>query len=294
MDTNYVPTDGFAKKKFKAESEIQSTKPNTKPSYVMVAPMYGQQGYGGQPLATTVPSSSAVLSEAPTAATTSMTVTLTGPPGSGTGAVAQGGGGGGKHREEERHPKVSVQQVTQRLLSRLMLEGGLPLNDLTRSIPDATRETVLSVLEVLQVMGVVTQVKVKAGIVLSPDGILVPAHPPGGESSGSGTSSGVAVSALYYISSMTRTPETQDLRTLQQAISTKKANAARIRERCTELLSLTNREMLRPERLVELQSCLTKLKGDEPNLKDDLLYRTIGDLCAASVGVGASAGVSKR
>ena len=117
MDTDYVPTDGVAKKKFKVEPEIQTKPP--KPTYVMVAPMYG-----GQPLTTTTaPSSSTVSSEPPTAATTSMTVTLTGPSGTGTGAVAQGGGG--KHREEERHPKVSVQQVTQRILSRLMLEGGL-------------------------------------------------------------------------------------------------------------------------------------------------------------------------
>jgi len=159
-----------------------------------------------------------------------------------------------------------------------MLEGGLPLSELTKGIPDAPRETIQSVLEVLQVMGIVSLLKLRPGVVVAPDGSLT--DPP---ISASGDSSGGPSISLYVMSSKCKTPEALDLRLLQQSTAIKKANAARAHERCAALLALTNRldGMTRPERLVDLRAALASLNQKEPSLKDDMLYRTLGDLAAA-------------
>ena len=77
-----------------------------------------------------------------------------------SGGMYEGSAEGGAvdiKREEDKYPRLSAQQVTQRLLSRLMCEGALGLGELARSIPDATKELVGSVLEIMQVLGLVVQ-----------------------------------------------------------------------------------------------------------------------------------------
>ena len=173
-----------------------------------------------------------------------------------------------------------------------MMEGGLSLLDLAKSVPDAPRELVQSVLEVLQVMGVVSLVKLKPGVVAGPDGTLTEtATAAAGDASSAAAAAAAAPSVyLYFISSLTRTPEALDLRLLQQSTAIKKANAARARERSAALQDLTSREGLsRPERLAELRAVLGQLNHQEPALKDDALYRTLGDL-AASAGAGTTGG----
>jgi len=194
-----------------------------------------------------------------------------------------------RDRDDDR-TKMSVKQVTQRILSRLMVEGGLTLSDLVKGVaPEATRETVLSVLEVLQVMGVVAHVAVKPGVILADDGSLVDSTPPPvalDESTAAAASSAPELT-LYFISSLARAPEALDLCLLKQATANKRASAARVRERCEMLQALTAREHItRQERLQELRALLAKVNLQEPMLKDDLLYRTITELASSASSGG--------
>ena len=195
-----------------------------------------------------------------------------------------------RDRDDDRM-KMSAKQVTQRILSRLMVEGGLTLSDLVKGVaPEATRETVLSVLEVLQVMGVVAHVVVKPGVILGDDGSLVDIPPPvaqGENAAAAAAAPSAPELTLYFISSMTRAPEALDLCLLKQATANKRASAARVRERCEMLQALTARENIsRQERLQELRALLAKFNLQEPMLKDDLLYRTITELASSASSGG--------
>ena len=184
-----------------------------------------------------------------------------------------------RHLEEERNHRLSAQHVTQRILSQLMVEGGLPLFEITKGLPDASKELVQSVLEVLQTMGIVTHLKIKPSCLITSDGSLMEATSLAA-ATGCNAEAVAAINAgngntIYFLSSLAKTPESVDLRGLPQAILVKKQNAEKIRSRCVALHALSSRPNARPERIAELKTTFAELVAKEPSLQDDALYRTL-------------------
>jgi predicted transcriptional regulator len=63
-----------------------------------------------------------------------------------------------------KYPRPPFQAVVNKVVSKLMTSDPMSLNDLSRSLVECPRDMVHAVLEVLQVLGLVTQFKAKEGL----------------------------------------------------------------------------------------------------------------------------------
>ena len=148
--------------------------------------------------------------------------------------------------------RPSALVVANRVFSKLMTSDPLSTADLTK-ILDAPRDLIQSVLDVMQVMGVVVSLKLKDGY----------------------SGSSVTGANLYSLVNFTKSATPIQLNALADEVAIRLDNDSRNQQRIKELQELTSKEMSATERTEALRALIDKFLLQQPNLWDDPMYRAI-------------------
>lgn len=151
-------------------------------------------------------------------------------------------------------PRPPYKQVLERLIALLMTNDPLTLQELSKSMDDCPKDMIQSAVDVLQVFGIVMQVKAKQGF----------------------RSDCQAGTILYCLVGFAKGPVAVELEKVVEETISRRDKAARSNQRLAELHDLANREMSEENRLQSFNSLLRRFQreGDD-DLKADPLYRCL-------------------
>jgi hypothetical protein len=179
-------------------------------------------------------------------------------------------------------PRPHAAIITHRILTRLMTEGPLTVAELQGTAFDGpTRDTVQSILDVLQIFCLVTQLKVQdtaPGTSSSPapaaEGNSTATNPADGTSNATATATATADanSVVYAMAGIAKGPEYTTLSKLSAVAREKRANAAAVRKRIERLQAIA---------LLDSSVGSGSGSGVGPAEKADLLKSTIEGFCAS-------------
>lgn len=154
--------------------------------------------------------------------------------------------------EAPKQARPSALVVANRVFTKLMTSDPLSTADLTKLL-DAPRDLIQSVLDVMQVMGVVISLKLKDGY----------------------SGSSVSGANLYSLANFTKSPTAVQLNALVDEVAIRIENTNRNQQRIKELQELTTKEMSAADRTEALRALIDKFLLQQPNLWDDPMYRAI-------------------
>eukprot|EP01039_Chlorochromonas_danica_P006445 gene6445-7108_t len=151
-------------------------------------------------------------------------------------------------------PRPPYKQVLERLIALLMTNDPLTLQELSKSMDDCPKDMIQSAVDVLQVFGIVMQVKAKQGF----------------------RSDCQAGTILYCLVGFAKGPVAVELEKVVEETTSRREMAARSNHRLAELHELANREMSEENRLQSFNSLLRRFQreGDD-DLNADPLYRCL-------------------
>ena len=221
---------------------------------------------------------------------------------SGSGALVTGTGKVAREKEggsRGSSPRMQSAQICQRVLNHLMCDGALSLDELTTVIPEVTKENLMAVLEILDVLGVVMCMKCKqAPSVAGASGIKRngddkdTSHDSTALTSSSSTvpaKTGAApkISLLsqvlahrhtndtyYAIVGFAKGTEFTQFTNLKEQLIAKRGNIHKIHSRVQALDELTRAKQ--PHTRVERVQAFKRLLDEiSPTVQDDQLYRAI-------------------
>lgn len=161
-------------------------------------------------------------------------------------------------KTKERQPS-SV--TTQHVLRRLMTDAPLRVVDLAKLIPDAQKDAVQSVIDILQVLGIVVPLK------------LIPQSKSQKSSSSGGAS--YLLNTYYTLTDFVKVPEAVDISSIEKDIKNKRENIALTRERTNILNEISLQEIPSSEKQSILRKEIKTFMEKDPSLSEDILYQSI-------------------
>jgi hypothetical protein len=149
-----------------------------------------------------------------------------------------------------KYPRPPFQSVVNKVVSKLMTSDPMSLNDLSRSLVECPRDMVHAVLEVLQVLGLVTQFKAKEGL-------------------RSEYQSGTVV---YTFVEFARVPESVPLNDIIDDIGVKLEKQIATQRRMDMIVELSEEDLPPQEKAAALKALIEKFIDEDPELAEDPLY----------------------
>jgi len=169
-------------------------------------------------------------------------------------SISSSGGLASGVDDNAKPSKQPPAQITARIIALMMTQVCVSISDLSKIMPETQKETIMAVMEVLQVSGIVTTVKANSDTTSSAGGLF---------------------STIYSLTGFAKASESIDIRRLPEALIEKQQSGARIRERIKILQELSDSNMSKNEFQESLQSTIERFTDNDPSLEEDVLYKDL-------------------
>ena len=190
-----------------------------------------------------------------------------------------------QQQQQSRLPRPNATEVTNKVLAILMVSEPISLPDLCKQINDIPRESIQSVLEVLQVLGLVIQISL-TGYVSSTSNVNINSgttsatNTSGTKESSSSKSSATNNSvSLFAMAEFAKFSSPSSIAQLTTETAQKIENTREVRARIEDLQALSaieEDESMQPEmRAAALKQLIGKFLVRSPQLWDDPLYQAV-------------------